>query len=573
LNTTPAAYTDQFTPGADQENKEYSANRWALVRNYLISVLSGRHTGFIILVIVMFAKVLQFTFLLNTRDDISHQVMAAQNLYHGNGVSVPVILPSDLATVHYPHQIKWPPGYSIVFVPFYAMFQQNYLATVLFLYLLSAFLLLVICRAIMKLFEVHAYVLNSFTIIAGLSIYYFQLKPSSDSFATVFYLIALYYAFRTLKHNRKYKIHFVGITAALVLSASFKYLYIPIVFILPLFLFGVGALKRNSYLKKSSLLSFIILGVVIGSLLFWQKYSLGNFAYVQQNERGLYPENLARFHAFIPSAIVKPESLSILSSSGFFTSIIFQKILQGFHVLSLIFLGIYIFYKEKKTALKSAFSPYKFFMASFIIAVILTLLLGALSLFVKEETWANGETWTYIQEPRYYALVHILLLISLFVWYGYKRTTAMKKPGLIFFILIVLLLPETLRGTIFAVKRIRNFSSEEYIWQNELKFQKFTASLIEKEKQSKRIDKIVLSGSSDWMNWRASLYTEYPIFADVFRVNDLTSLKTSKPVILFYILRDSEIPYLQPFINSASQYKVGSYANYQYYSIPIYPLR
>ena len=532
-----------------------------------LKLLSNKYTGAVIILLILVVKIIQLRFLFDTGDDLSHQIMGTQNLWEGHGVSEKIVFAKDLSVVHFREQFKWPPGFSILFLPFYAICQQDYILGGILMNVCFALLLLLISRSILKLFDIPRSLINLFLLLSGIALYYFQLKASTDAFATAIFLLAIYFGFRILKFETGYLKYFTGITATLILTASIKYLYIPIVFILPVFIFYVGYTKKNNKIVKGSIITFLVLLLVLGSLLLWQKYSHGNPGYIQQTARGIHFDNLTRFHPYILAAFVNPETIAELAGS--FMQMVFAKYLV--HLLQwcgFILLWWFVIKKERLSFQQKGIHSHQLLFLALLLATGISILLGTLSVMVAPEKWDNGVTWTYVQEGRYYGVVHVMLALSAFILYHSYRNK-IKRPVFLLLFLILLFLPEAIRGLRFTLNRISLSYKEEYIWQNELKYQKATAAVIEEQKRKTRISNVVIAGSSDWMTWRAALHTHYPMFEDVFTLNEPNKLTSSKPVLLVFILRKTEIPLFQPFLASASGYYAGSYDKFQYYALTV----
>ncbi len=534
-------------------------------KEFLKRMLSAKHSGTIIILLVFILKSLQLIYLFDTRSDLSHQAWFAQSLTEGRSIGPATVNSTDLSKINYQTDIRWPPGYSIFMAPLLLIFQQDYIVAALMLNLLAAFWLIIISRKIVTLFDLPAYLVNLFTIVSGLTLFYFQLKPSTDALAVIFFLLAAYYALWILKYNKNVALHMLGITAALLICISLKYLYIPIAFAIPMALWYAANKNRQALLKQLSIITSVFIAIVIAVLLFWQKANAGSFAYVQQTERGFFPANLLAFHAYLPAAFLKPETLWIAFGSSSDAWQALSLIFQVVHWAAMILI-LYVVLKHsgKNSANKNLF--FKATVLLLLATAIITTFLASLSLYIAREHVHDGSTWTYVQEARYYGLLHVLIPVMIFAAYHLYNKHRIKN---ILLILVLLLLPEMFRGLMFSFKRIINFQKETYGWQHELKFQQYTNGIIQQIQEQNKDFHIVLTGSSDWMTLRAVLYSRKPLLEDISIINHPESIQSAQPAILLVIMRHSDKPRFQPFIEKAKDQLIGNYLQFDYYAIPI----
>ena len=137
----------------------------------------------IIIVIAILARFIQILYFYSIRFDGSYQVIAMQNFLKGKGISISEVLTSDLSTTLYQPLINWPPGYSFLLAPFYALSGNNYITAGILLETLAAVTLIFSCRSILKLLGTPKHFINLFTLCTGFFIYYFYFISSSDSIA------------------------------------------------------------------------------------------------------------------------------------------------------------------------------------------------------------------------------------------------------------------------------------------------------------------------------------------------------------------------------------------------------
>jgi hypothetical protein len=531
------------------------------------NLLSNKKTTYAILLVAMLSRLIQLVYFFNIRVDMSYQLMAMQNFIDGHGISAAKVLPSDLSTTLYEPLINWPLGYSLLLAPFYLLLGRNYIAAGLALSILAGMALIFVTRAILKTLEIPLYLINLFTLLTSFFVYYFYFITSSDAVTITFFAAAIYYALLVIKSDKKSRKNVILFNACLFICAYLKYLFIPVVFILPAFLIIIGLIERRAEIKKTGVVSFLFLFVSVGLLLWYQKSISGSGVYISSQGRGFFPENLQSAYPFIPASFIKPDTLGLLLPKGFASTICSY---QWVHFLVLLCFLAYIIRNWYKTGWKQESLTTKYFYIAFLLSLTISLLLMALSLRVEKEQYFPGILWTYVEEPRYYGLPNILIHVGVFAFYQFYKAKRSQILKLSFGILILLLLPEMLRGVVFNMNRILLLGKEEYSWQYEDRFQKYAADVIRKEQTRQPSEKTVITGTSYYMNHRVSLYCHAPILSDVQAINNLTYVNTQKPVLLLVILHKKDLTNFPSFLSFHKE-AAGSFDGFNFYTIHISP--
>lgn len=538
------------------------------IHNNLKRILSYNKSGLVIVFIVILARIIHLLFFYNIRVDGMYQVMAMQNFAAGNGISLSKVLSSDLSVTVYEPLINWPPGYSVLLTPFYLLFDHNYILAGLALDIITAIFLIVICRRILKLLETPIYFVNIFTLLTGFFVYYFYFIASSDAIAITFFVAAIYYALLILKKDKPLLYASAFLIISLFLAGFIKYLFIPIVFIIPLFLILNGYGEQKNILKKTGIISFLSLVILFSILLIFQKFNSGSAAYISEPTRGWFPENMKSAWPAFPASLIKPDTVDMLLPG---TGLVVFRIFQIIHLF--LFGGIFIYILQRifKSGFKKLSVSDSFYYLAFFLSLGITILLTILSLRVAKEENIPGQWWTYIEEPRYYGLVNVLLHLAVFGIYQYYKLRKSKflKYGMI--CLVVLMLPETFRGIVFTAKRIMNVSKEEYSWQNDLSIQKYAHSIINKAKESQHVEKVVVTGSWYYVYYRVGIYSKIPALTESEKINELSELNSSKPTLVLIILQEKDFPDYQPFLSSKEKELAGYFRGFYFYTTHVKP--
>jgi hypothetical protein len=499
---------------------------------------------------------------------MSHQLMAMQNFIDGYGISAAKVLPSNLSATIYEPLINWPLGYSLLLTPFYLLLGRNYIAAGLALSILAGVALIFVARGILKTLGIPLYLINLFTLITSFFVYYFYFITSSDAVTITLFVAAIYYSLIFIKSGETSRKNVIIFNTCLLLCAYIKYLFIPVVFILPAFLIIYGPTVRHYEIKKTGIASFLFLSVSIGILIGYQKSISGSGVYISSQGRGFFPGNLTGAFPFIPASFVKPDTFSLffpeVSASAF-------SIYQWIHFLILFLLATYIIRTLYKHGWKHTSLTTNYFYITFLVFLSISLLLMTLSLRVEKEEYFPGIYWTYVEEPRYYGLPNILMHLGVFAFYHFYKVKRSAVLKYVFGIMVLLLLPEMLRGIVFDFNRILYWGKEEYSWQYEDRFQKYAAAIINKERTRQPSEKTVITGTSYYMNHRVSLFSHAPILSDVLAINNLICLNTQKPVLLLVILNKKDLPIFQSFLSLNKNEAIGTFDGFNFYTIHIRP--
>lgn len=531
------------------------------------TLFSNPAVTLLILTFIIISRSIEQIYFFNSRSDMTYQILGAQQYLEGHGISFATISANDLSHVNFLPLNKWPPGFSILFAFIYLLTAKNYMYAAILLGIVCSILLIFLTRAILRLLNVPLYLINIFTLLTGFWGYYFYTKPCTDAIGISFFFIALYFSIRILTNTGNLVLNNIFLILGLITCGFIKYLYTPIVFIIPIFLFYTGLKRKNNNVQRSGIYSFLVLAIIFGTNFLIQKTETGSVAYLQSQARGFYPENIKSIFPFITGSIIKPETAQQALNFVGINSNTLYTFFQFVSVLVFIAICIYfiIFLIKKRNSSLSDFNQ-----ISFLISFALISILVYLSLTVGKEVYDTYK-WTYVQEARYYGIVVILIQLTLFLTYNQFSKLRIKKGALLLSILILLMTPDTIRGVAFTTNRITNIKRETYGWQYELAFQKKSDTIINNLRTKNNTKNIVVVGSSDWMTLRVALYSKVPIFEDAKQIKSPDSLKTTKPLTLLAIIRDADIPLYSNFINAASIKTEGAAYGFHYYSYYLRP--
>jgi hypothetical protein len=530
----------------------------------LKQILSANQTGVLIIISGVIGRLIQIFYFFNIRVDASYQTIATKNFVAGRGITIDSVLSSDLSTIIYEPLVKWPPGFSLLLTPFYLLSGGNYIIAGILLHSVCAIALIIFARAILRLFEVPLYLINTYTPVVSFFIYSFYSIISSDAIATCFFVAGLYYTFSFLKTQQHSTKKTIAASVCFLVCAFTKYLLIPVVFVVPAYLVAKGYFTKDRRIKRSGVISFLILLMAVTSLFLYQKQLSGSAAYVSPMEHGFFPQNLPNAYPVFPAGFLNPDTLSLLSGSASVHNLIFH-VYQLIYLLAIVALGYGLFNFFKTF---SATKPLRklYFQLFLLVSIALVGALAVLSVLIAKGEETPGRLWTYIQEPRYYGPLVVLMQLLFFIFYPIER----YKTKWLFQSLFLLLSIETCRGIAFDINRIRLIDKEEYSWHYEDRFQKYADSILKTAEAKFSIERVAVTGSSYFMNNRVSLYSHAPVLSAVKALNKPSLLNAQKPVLLLVIIHQKDFSSFQPFL-SAQKEIAGKFNEFYFYTVYVQP--
>lgn len=538
------------------------------VFNILNKLLSARQASVIVILVAVTARIIQLVFFLDSFFDTTFQVIATQNFLNGNGISTAVVNPESLSTVIYQPLINWPPGYSVLLSPFYIATGHNYLIACLVLDVLSASAIIFITRRILRLLAVSTALINLFTLLTAFFIYYFYYTGSTDGIAIAFFLGAIASSLTLVKSNQFWRSRSIIAGVCLLASASLKYLFFPVVFVLPLILLIYSYQNKTELVKKAALLSLGIVTLGIALLYFYQKNVSGAGTYISAPGRGFFPEHLLRLHPAIPGAFFTPNTVKKLPGSLAEPA---MNILRVLHIITFLVIVFGVARHFIKSGLKGASLQKTFLFLAISLSVAVSIVLALLSLFVDKELIPPDRWWTYAEDARYYGLSDILLHLSaftLFYHYRYRVTGVLK---LFVTILPFLLTPEALRGIAFTANRVTSAGKEKYYWQSERDFFGTGMKIVGQLKDSSRERKVIVTSSLYYAIYRAGLHMQVPVLENTAALNTPEKLRSAEPVVLLAIIRSDRLQAFKKFTGYPATKLAGELNGFYFYTLHVDP--
>jgi hypothetical protein len=530
-------------------------------------VLSTKKASILILLVATAARLIQVLFFFNIGVDRSFQFQATDSLVRGQGISLAEVLASDLSATIYTPLIKWPPGYTVLVAPFYVLFGKYYVTAGIVMDMLFAVVLILFSRKVLRELSVSTWLVNIYTLVAGFFVYEFYFYSSSDAIVTALFVVALYYTLRLLKGELSWPGAAIILGILLLVLASFKYSFIPALFVIPLFLLVKGRADHRAELKKVGIFSLLIVTVGLASILLYQKSISGSAAYVTDEVIGFFPENLLTAFPFLSDAFLRPNTVGQLFGINTDIGSVVFSLLQGLHLLLGIVILVYMSRKIRKQGVRKLSVTDSFFYIAFFVSLAIFLLLTALSLRIARDS----ENWTFIQEGRYYGAASVFIHLAIFVFFQKCRFSLSFLQRNIFYGLLFLLFVEGCRGVFFTFNRVWYIGKEEYSWQYEDRLQKYAHGIITRARQQYGVNKVAVTGSTYYYNHRIHLYSHVPMMHAAEKINDLSSLNTREPVVLLVMIHEQKASLFRPFLERHRAKAVGEFDGHSFYSVYVTP--
>ncbi len=520
----------------------------------------------VIVLISIIGRIIQQIHFTDVTGDKIFQIQATKNLLEGNGYTFLQAMPSDLSSAVYTPLIKWPPGYSILLSPFYSVFKENLFWGSLGLDILTCISFIWLSRKIIRLFNVPLYAINLYTIITGFYIYTFCSASMSDLITLVFYLSAVYLTLRLLLSSEKKLSLTLVITFILFCCSVLRYMFIPVVFVIPLYLVANGWVNKNKLLLNRGLFILITLIVLEGGVLFAQKQLTGSFAYVSDSAKRFMSGNTLRLDPFLFSSFININLIGVQLEEK--AGIPYSKsflFLQRLHFIPfLLFFVIAVRWLLKKR-LKSPGLTDHYISIGVLSSLAILFLLFSLSLIWAPTPGLNKiSDWTFVQEDRYFAFVTFflqqLVIITVFLHSSLFRKWISALLKIVLYILCI----TTLHGIYYTAKII---SKPENIFLYKSKFEilDYSRKLLEQTIRENAGKRIVVYSSDNSLGSYQTVCENVPAVYQKDKLSDL-NLRTNN-VIVFAMISGIDKDNLNFLQMNFQRDSIGYMRNYYFYSI------
>jgi hypothetical protein len=537
----------------------------------IISLPENRYTSVACIFFAFLNRAILVFLTSNIGKDKMLQLTAAENLMAGKGYGIEKYYVGNIIIPVFDRVIEFPPGYSVIMMPFLSLFHHNLENASLAFDLVVSLALIFVIRKLCIAIGFPQFVTNICTLVAGCFQYPFiMFTPPTDTVALLLSLTGLLLWVKTVTQKvlpgllKTFFISFV-----FFLPFFFRFSYLPVSLLLPALLAVEGYQNKNNLLFKKGISLFIFTSLLVGLFLLFLKTYAGYYLPDYPGATpGFFPENIVRVYPFIPASFINldffAQRFEQVLKIPYWTA---MKILECINGL-LFFVLIYAVFKFIKAAWpgKPSYPMKSFFKAMAILAFFMFLLLAYMSLTLSFLKYFQA---AHIYEVRLFAFIYIFVQLFFIAW-CYTRLSVKKSMAerIIIYLLGFTLLAECLHGVYFNLKTVfhyREWKSAIALNGDYQYFDDFTKSL---EKTHPGYELLVASTDRHYCN-QAMLNGKKGIY-DVETLNKQLPAVTQKTILLVIVPeKDGEI--MSNYIHRFADARIATVEGTSFYYKEIFP--
>lgn len=532
-------------------------NSFALPRN----MLNSQKATVLCFLFAAICKVLLIHVFFSFSHDLILQGLAARSMAEGHGFTIPQVHAANLSKLVYDPLQGWPPAFSAAIVPFYFLLNRNIEAASLVAICTFAVLFIPLAGKLLKQLEFPTWVINLFILFYGLSIpQYLEAFSATDQPALMCYMLVCCQLLLFTKRPDKSGQYGILIGISCALSVWFRYMYLPVSFVLPVLLLWNGCIQKDKHFKKAGLYALAINLILVGLLLLFEYLHTGSAAYYRPAERGFFLSNLRSVNPFV---------LTTFTALHFYTMklswLLHIPYLQSRQIITVIgFIpALYMICVFCKYALRKKLtmggSLQTFFIAGGLISFSCVILLLCLTVaFNSYYGFPSNLNWVYGAEERYF-IVPVFCLQVTFLWWLFVRhpvkNYTITNICRVLFLLIVLV--ELLHGATVIGKYAKGHSPRQSAidtYQSIHSFLKNTAIYSTQQQCD-----LVIGSQEAGTQGQATLagIKELPNMYEVIN----TRVYCERPTLLVLVVRNAHLPYFKNFLDTHNALKQPLLAN------------
>ena len=393
--------------------------------------------------------------------DKVRQIVAAQSLLAGKGLSMPEIDLQDFAKVDYHPVVGWPPGYSLLIASTLPFMRDAWWSAVIvdlgvaLLFFGSWFYILEAMSAVITL-EVRALIWGFWALffepLEGLT--------SSDALSLAMLSGSIAFTVRLVRLRSSAIWTPIAAGALAVASAAVRFMYWPLAAAVPAGLLRPGSRGCTRLRRSGATLAFLI---AVGTLMVaaFQLLSTGHATfltdYYGRSDLGLHWKNLLRTAAFPAEALGVAGVWPHLGLRLKLPSLLSTLVLPGLSIF--VCAASFVMLNDIRAASRRRGDTdelvHMYLWTTGLLVSVLTvgtLFLLSLMFPIQTASWHRGGYWTYVEELRYYAPVSLFMFFSI-PFLVQKRNSLGRRVLAAFGILSMLF-----ASSVAAREHIRNYS-------------------------------------------------------------------------------------------------------------------
>lgn len=516
---------------------------------WLKKILETRLAGIACLLFAAINRVIFSSLYSLVGTDTKVQLTYTRNLLAGKGMGVTKYFTNDLNTGIYDTHLLFPPGFSLAIIPFLHLSEYDEFKAVHSFDILTSILFIFAVRLLGKRSGLSEAINNIVTLIAGCSQYIFFMSWSStDAIALCFVLFAMAETLNII--HRKGEISLFKIIACsflFCLPYFFRYMYLPVVILLPVSVFFAGISLKNKEIKVSGLKLFAFSILFMAGLFVFSLFISGNALHVNDAVRGIYFNQLADWYPFLPASFINLDfAAQLIEKTSFldYTHVmLYLKIINLLLSISLLFfLGRYLSL-NKKNFFSTKHSS--FILVGSALSIFILLLLTYLSLTYKELHWGHLK-WTYVSDERYFALFYIFIPVLFFICLQYFKPF-FKSFFARFFVFLILccFLVEMVHGIYYNIKILSRHKDLAVIRESENVYKNFPSII--KGIKEQYPDRQVYISSPDFFYMHDASQLGYKVIFDYQNLSQAV-LRVPEKSILILPVHTNELIIMKDYL-------------------------
>jgi len=528
---------------------------------FLKNFFSRKDVSVICFILAIVIKTLLVFYFQQTDSDKLYQVMAGKNLIEGHGLTIKQVHVSNLSKETYEPLVGWPPGYSVLFAIIYSAI-HNVDA--------SCFILDIICfipfffalRKLLKQLQFPDYLINLLILFNGCLITFYIAQSTPTDFLTL--LLTVFVCSLSIALYREEKPVLKGILLGVfnAMTAWFRYIYIPISFVIP------GVLLWNGWFKKDKKL--LAYGAYTMALALLSSIALLSLQepYTVPTEKGIFWSNLMYLDPVLFSAFTDLNfflmQLSHLTGLSYTTCV---RMLQRINMVPFLILLVWLFYYSFKRKWIASGVWQLFIIIGGLTAISIFSVLAILSVrYSMYFPLPAVAFWTYVGEDRYFIFIHLFIVIITARWLFMNAAPAVgirKWAQRLFLFLCSVVI---LHGVYYLAKNFtfdrRNFSYEV----EQKRMNQYIDSAIRENKKN-NID-VVVTSSYTFPHKAVLMGAKGLIVPSELNAKEIYA---DRPTKIIAVLVSQQIPFFSPFLKREGiklETKIGGFYFYSYYVTP-----
>ena len=516
----------------------------------LLQLLQTRYASVFCLLFAISNRIIFTTLYSQISTDTKVQLTYAHNLLAGKSMGVTKYFTNDLNTPFYDTHLFFPPGFSLVIIPFLKLSGGDEFNAIRIFDITMAVLFVITVRILGKRAGLPLGLNNIITLIAGCSQYIFFMSWSSTDVAGL--CLVLFGLAEIIDIVQKQEnIKWPRTIASSLLFCSpffFRYMYLPTVILFPLIVlfFGIVSARKNTRIAGWKLLGVTVIFLL--GIFAVNNVIAGNSLHVNDVGRGVFADQIVRWYPFIPASFVNLDFAAQLLEKV--TSIGYGSAINFFEFVNLILFTLFIvlLYRFSKTFLKNrSSSPHVvFIIGGAAISILILVMLGYLSLTYKELNWGLN-TWTYVLDERYFSFIYVFLPLLLFICIHYYAAILRKRlMQVLIFIGLLCISIEVMHGVYYNFKIITSHKDLSAIKDADKGYKTFSSVI--NELRQKHPGREVLVSSPDQYYLHAASQMGYKAIFDYQNLGK-ADLKTYVKSILIVPVHTNEAVIIKDYLD------------------------